>query len=64
MKNRIISLLCAIVMLFSFYSFMIPVHASETGGEIIEGSDIPLRLWYDEEAAHGIDKGYDNADRA
>ena len=51
-------------MLFSFYSFMIPVHASETGGEIIEGSDIPLRLWYDEEAAHGIDKGYDNADRA
>ena len=63
MKKRILSLLCTLAMLFSFYSFTIPVRAAEISDEIIEGGDVSLRLWYDEEASHGIDKGYDNADR-
>ena len=53
MSKKLISLFCCAVMLFSFYSFMIPVYAQETLGEIIEGGDVPLRLHYDEEAPYG-----------
>ena len=53
MSKKLISLLCCAAMLFSFYSFMIPVYAKEASGEIIEGGDVPLRLHYDEEAPYG-----------
>ena len=58
MKKRLISLFCAVVMLFSFYSFMIPVHAEANSGEIIEGGDVPLRLHYDEETPYGNENAY------
>jgi len=29
-------------------------------GSLIEASDIPLRLHYDEEASHGINSGYED----
>ena len=58
MKKRILSLFCIAVMLFSFYSFMIPVYAETNSGEIIEGCDVPLRLHYDEETPYGNENAY------
>ena len=52
MKKEIISLLCASTLLFTSFAWMLPVHASTSGENnvIIPASDIPLKLWYDEEA--------------
>ena len=52
MKKKLISLLCILSLLFSFFSFMIPAYA-QSEIEIIERSDIPLLLHYDEEAPYG-----------
>lgn len=38
MKKRILSLLCTLAMLFSFYSFMIPVRAAEISDEMDTGA--------------------------
>ncbi|MBQ8372295.1 MAG: glycoside hydrolase N-terminal domain-containing protein [Clostridia bacterium] len=67
MKKKIISGLLTLCLLFCSFSFMLPfgAFASDTApaasvGEIIGESDIPLRLYYDESASHGISSGYDD----
>jgi hypothetical protein len=53
MGKRIISLFCAVVLLFTGFAFMIPVGATaKEGGNatVISKSEIPLMLKYDEEA--------------
>ena len=74
MKKRIVSIFCVLTLIFTSFAWMIPVSASETdeNSVIIPESDIPLLLWYDEEApitdtenspratAHyGSDKGWE-----
>ena len=52
MKNRIISLLCTLVLVFTSFAWMMPTRASAFADEnatLISGSDIPLVLKYDEE---------------
>ncbi|MBQ9117087.1 MAG: glycoside hydrolase family 95 protein, partial [Clostridia bacterium] len=59
MKNviikRIIGVICLISMLFSAVAPVAAAGISDTvsGGSLIEASDIPLRLHYDEEAPYG-----------
>ena len=54
MKKRIISLFCTFAILFGCISVLIPFISfadySDENQILIEGSDIPLKLWYDEEA--------------
>ena len=52
MKKKIIGLFAMITLIFTSFAWMIPVHASVTdeNSVIISESDIPLRLWYTEEA--------------
>ena len=54
MKKRIISILCVFSVLLGAFWGMIPIFAQSaegsSTGRIISGSDIPLRLWYDEPA--------------
>lgn len=45
-------------MLFSIYSFMIPVRVGAVAGEIIKESRIPLRLHYDEQTPYGNENAY------
>ena len=49
-KARILCLIFALAMLFTSSLGVISVLAAETGNTLIPKSDIPLRLWYDEEA--------------
>ena len=52
MKKRVVSLLCMAALLFGSYAWMIPANAEEGDGTdmLIEESNLPLRLWYDEPA--------------
>ena len=52
MKRKIISLLSILTLIFTSFAWMIPVHAStyDENSVIISESDIPLKLWYTEEA--------------
>lgn len=54
MKKRIISLACTLAIVFGCISGLIPFLSSAADASenqlLIEGSDIPLKLWYDEEA--------------
>ncbi len=45
-------------MLFSIYSFMIPVRVGAVADEIIKESRIPLRLHYDEQTPYGNENAY------
>ena len=52
MKNRIISLFCTLVLVFTSFAWMIPTRVSAEENEnatLISESDIPLMLKYDEE---------------
>ncbi|MBQ9084584.1 MAG: glycoside hydrolase family 95 protein [Clostridia bacterium] len=62
MKKRIVSLCLALAMLFASVSGILPVMAVVTSaeGELIAGEDIPLHLYYDEEASHGVSQGFDD----
>ena len=65
MKKRIISLVLTMALLFGTVSGIIPVRVLASGNVddyLIEESDIPLRLYYDEEASHGVSQGYDEVD--
>ena len=61
MKRKSVALFCVLLMLFSIYSVIALANAEAYDGKIIEDSYIPLRLWYDEEASHGINDVYENA---
>ena len=54
MKKRIVSIICIFSMLFATCAGIIPVYAKtideNVEGSIIEASNTPLRLWYDEPA--------------
>ncbi len=50
MKKKLISLLFLCSMLVGIIAFALPASASTENAVIISGSDIPLKLWYDEEA--------------
>ena len=51
MKRKIISLLCILVLICTAFAWIVPVHASfDDNKVIISESDIPLALWYSEEA--------------
>ena len=53
MRKRIISLFCALVILFTGFAWMIPVcatNAEDGDATVISKSEIPLMLKYDEEA--------------
>ena len=65
MKNKLLSLFLAASLLFATLSGVIPVTslAKENVSEhIIEKSETPFRLYYDEEASHGVAEGYDDVD--
>ena len=55
MKKRLVSLLCATTIALSSSAGAFPAFASMSNNnigdsKIVESSDIPLRLWYDEPA--------------
>ena len=52
MKKKIISLFCALSLVFTGFAWVIPTYASSANADnvTIPASDIPLKLWYDEEA--------------
>jgi len=52
MKKKIVSLLSILTLIFTSFAWMIPAHASVTdeNSVVIQENDIPLKLWYDEEA--------------
>ncbi len=50
MKKKLLSLLFLCAMLIGTIAFALPAGASTDGMVLIEESNIPLRLWYDEEA--------------
>ena len=53
MKKRVVSVICMMSLLLSAFAPILPVRASAENLELIEASDIPLRLHYDEEAPYG-----------
>ena len=55
MKKRVVSVFCMLSLLFSSVAGFIPAYAAEStaSAKLIEESDIPLRLHYDEEAPYG-----------
>ena len=50
MKKKLLSLLFLCAMLTGIIAFALPASASTDGMVLIEESNIPLKLWYDEEA--------------
>ena len=50
MKKKLLSLLFLCAMLIGIIAFALPASASTDGMVLIEESNIPLKLWYDEEA--------------
>ena len=65
MKKRAIALMLTLSLMLGTLASVIPVHtlaATSDAGHIIEASDVPLRLYYDEEASHGVAAGYDEVD--
>ena len=65
MKRKILSAVLALSLLIGSSSGALSAAALETRDVApysIEESDIPLRLYYDEEASHGVAGGYDDVD--
>ena len=52
MKKKIVSIICLCSLLFGTVSTVIPIrsYAADASTELIEGSEVPLKLWYTEEA--------------
>lgn len=67
-KNRILSAILVLALLFGSVSTFIPVRsfAERDANSVLieENNDIPLRLYYDEEASHGVAAGYDDVDKS
>ena len=65
MKKKILSAILASVMTFGAMSGVLPVMAAESydiTDHVVSESDAPMRLYYDEEASHGVAEGYDDVD--
>ena len=50
MKRKIIGLICALTLICTAFAWVITAYASDANNVIIQNSDIPLKLWYTEEA--------------
>ncbi len=50
MKRKIIGLICLLTLICTSFAFVISTYASEANNVIIPESNIPLKLWYSEEA--------------
>ena len=50
MKRKIIGLICLLALICTAFAWVIPTYASEANNVIIQKSNIPLKLWYSEEA--------------
>ena len=65
MKRKLMSAFLASCMLFSSLggvASMAAVEKQDVSAYSIEESNVPLRLYYDEEASHGVAQGYDDVD--
>ena len=65
MKRKILSALLSVSLLLGSSSgvfAMAQTEKQDVSAYSIEESDIPLRLYYDEEASHGVAAGYDDVD--
>ena len=65
MKKKILSAILASVMTFGAMSGVLSVMAAESydiTDHVVSESDAPMRLYYDEEASHGVAEGYDDVD--
>ncbi|MBR2971526.1 MAG: hypothetical protein IKC61_01190, partial [Clostridia bacterium] len=65
MKKKLLSAFLAASLSFCMMASAIPVLANETydvSSHTVAESDAPLRLYYDEEASHGVAEGYDEVD--
>lgn len=65
MKRKILSALLSVSLLLGSSSGVLAMAQTEkqdVSAYSIEESDIPLRLYYDEEASHGVAQGYDDVD--
>ena len=67
MKRKILSALLATSLLVGSSTGALSVAAAElekhdVSDYVITESDVPLRLYYDEEASHGVAQGYDDVD--
>ena len=67
MKNKIISLTLVLALLFGCLSVALPVMSfaqEDPNSVIIPQNEVPLHLYYDEEASHGIDTAFENLEMA
>ena len=65
MKKKLTSLFLVVSLLFGSVSGLLPVVSFAAGNVedyVIEENDVPLKLYYDEEASHGLAQGYDDVD--
>ena len=65
MKKKLTSLFLVVCLLFGSISGLLPVMSFASGNAadyVVEEADVPLRLYYDEEASHGVSQGYDEVD--
>ena len=65
MKKKITSLFLVVCILFGSIAGFLPVISLASGDVedyVIESTDVPLKLHYDEEASHGVSQGYDDVD--
>ena len=66
MRKKLLSTFLVMSLLFGSISGLIPITAAaaklDVSDHIVEQTDAPLRLYYDEEASHGVSAGYDDVD--
>ena len=65
MKKKLLSAILASAMIFGAMAGALPVLAAESydiSDYKVSESDAPMRLYYDEEASHGVAQGYDDVD--
>ena len=67
MKRKLLSALLLASLMLGCLSGVLSVAAAaavrqDVSSYLVEESDIPLRLYYDEEASHGVSQGYDDVD--
>lgn len=64
MKRKLIAGILTCTLMLNLICAALPIASFASDGNadsvLIEDSDIPLRLYYDEEASHGVSQGYDN----
>ena len=65
MKKKLTSLFLVMSLLFGSIAGLLPVASFAAGNAedyVVDKADVPLKLYYDEEASHGVKQGYDEVD--